>query len=77
MFLQKKIMESIVSFKGLITVYLCLRAFLFGNWKDGSLIKPCSFDAMFTFLETPKHLVCHHQDQRLQIKVLEAWTVAR
>ena len=76
-FLQKKIMESIASFKGLITVYLCLRAFLFGNWKDGSLIKPFSFDAMFTFLETPKCLVCHHQDQRLQIKVLESWPVAR
>ena len=47
MFLQKKIMESIASFKGLITVYLCLRAFLFGNWKDGSLIKPFSFDAIY------------------------------
>ena len=77
MFLQKKIMESIASFKSLITVYLCLRAFLFGNWKDGGLIKPFSFDAMFTFLETPKCLVYHHQDQRLQIKVLESWTVAR
>lgn len=38
-FLQKKIMESVASFKGLTTAYLRLRAFLFGDWKDSSLVK--------------------------------------
>ena len=49
MFLQKKIRESVASFKG-------LRAFFFGNWKDSSLMKPFPFDAMFTFQKLPSIL---------------------
>lgn len=56
MFLQKKIMESVASFKGLTTVYLCLRAFLFGNWKD-SILKLIHLMPCFPSWKLPSYLV--------------------
>ena len=44
----KKIIESVASFKGLTTVYLCRRVFLFGNWKDSRLVRTHLLDAIHT-----------------------------